>query len=70
MGRGPPTVLQMDCPDARPAFRGPRAKAFSAVKLTPISASESWFLTGRAFARLGLAPLAGPIGAKPPRNTF
>ena len=56
--------------DPRPAFRSPRTGAFSAVKLTPISASESWFLTGRPAAGLGPAPLAGPIRAKAEIITF
>ena len=49
---------------------GPRTIAFSAVKLTPISASESWFLTGRTSAGLSPAPLAGPIRAKAPWNAL
>jgi hypothetical protein len=64
------TMLGSSLRESRKAGLGPWAGGSPSMELTAAHREPSGALAWRASARSGLAPLARPIGAKSPWNTF
>ena len=63
-------MLDFRLSESRKAVLGPRAGTRAAMELTAAHRESSGALAWRAPTRSGLAPLAGPLGAKAPSNAL